>query len=845
MRRISLFVIVLILFSQFAFAAEKTQNYIWIEDTQFSYVGIRSENQAFVSGYDAEASNKSYLKIDYKPDLNGNALVGGYLPLDFLVRDEAGFRISEVWLSIAYETDVKPTIVIQAQNLEGFDNPMPDIPPKFVGFGKKYGEIGYLWHQYESPFDLRFAQPTLYKIRILFDGSKAFSLRFDAMCLGDGSWRPTYNLQPSEGIDNYEEKLMAWTLPVSKVLSTTLLPKKSDFLEKISLTVQQGETKPYILAITGGVDLGNVKLFFDELPQLSGQKISVKPYTVSFMKKRWKIDGSVLTKIDVTEYLSEGDIQPVIQYRTGFFWLKFEADKNTPVGTYTGKLRIKSDNTSDIWLPIEVNVIANFMSAPIQTIAFNMVPHYQMGQNNKISKDDVWARYNADFADLAAHEVRNVAIHVPLMNRPSYLADKNGIKEIAKIANSYGIRSLLIDVNEIYEKAFKEIPSEYKSEFVRSVNDAMAGIREYSIEPIIFLGSLNPQVAKKALDILDASARFSGNPRISAVYEAPGLFDSVKTNLPIFKSSDFDSMKSNLPGEAVPMYEPVPHWGNGHQMRIFAGLYSFANELKTICIGNYHLWHGNSLDDFDQKLADGTYSPGDLMMSYVTESYKMLPSIKWECFYEGIKDRQLLDYLKGRGLIDSSIKHVKAGNFINSIWGEWGRTNPSFRNFFQTTDCFSLDRILKKTFEYINWYGGEKEPETKAVTKKLVFAFGFKVLDFNGKTIEMTVEPQNIGGSTYIPARYLAEPLGGVVAWDNTNKIVTIEALSNIIKLKVDSKIAELNGSEVELTNAPKIISGRTMIPLRAASTLLGLEVNWDSATKKASCMYKSKEIFY
>lgn len=845
MRRITPFVIALILFSQFAYSAEKTQNYIWVEDTQFSYVGIRSENQTFVSGYDAEASGKSYLKIDYNPELNGDALVGGYLPLDFLVRDDVGFRISEVWLSIAYETDVKPSIIIQAQNLEGFDNPMPDVPPKFVGPGKKYGEIGYLWHQYESPFDLRFAQPTLYKIRILFDGSKAFSLRFDAICLGDGSWRPTYNVRPSESMENYEEKLIAWTLPVSKVLSTTLLPKKTDFLNKISLTIQQGETKPYILAISGGVDLGDVKLFFDELPQLSGEKITIKPYTVSFMKKRWKIDGSVLTKIDVAEYLSEGDAQPVIQYRTGFYWLRFESKRNTPAGTYIGKLRIKSDNTSDVWLPIEVNVISSFMSAPIQTIAFNMVPHYQMGQNNKISKDDVWARYNADFADLAAHEVRNVAIHVPLMNRPSYLADKNGIKEIAKIANSYGVRSLFIDVNEIYEKALKEIPSEYKSEFVRSVNDAMAGIREYSIEPIVFVGLITAN-NRKTEEIIELCNGLNGNPRTCGIYQVaiPLRCNKYRTDLPIINATDLGYLDDEFEN-VIPLYEPNPHWGNGHQMRIFAGLYSFGNDLKTICIGNYHLWHGNSLDDFDQRLADGSYTPGDLMMSYVTESYKMLPSIKWECFFEGIKDRQLLDYLKDRGLIDSSMKHVKTGNFINSIWGEWGRTHPSFRNFFQTTDCFSLERILLKTYEYINWYLGGKEPETKMITKKLVFTFGFKVLDFNGKNIEMTVEPQNIGGSTYIPARYLAEPLGGVVAWDNANKIVTIKALSNIIRLKVDSKMAELNGNQIELTNAPKIISGRTMIPLRAASTLLGLEVGWDPATKKASCMYKSKEIFY
>lgn len=841
---LSVVIILLMVSTQFAFAESKIQNVIWVEDTQFSFVGIQSENHSFVSGYDNEASSKSYLKIDYSPEANGDILIDGYLPLDFLVRDEVGFRISEVWLSIAYETDIKPSMIIQAQNLEGFDNPMPDKPPRLVAMGQKYGEIGYTWHQFESPFDLRFGQSTLYKIRILFDGSKAFSLRFDAMSLGDGSWRPAYNVKPAESIENYEEKLMAWTLPVSKVLSTTLMPRKTDMLKKISLTMQQGETKPYVLAITGGVDLGNVKLFFDGLPELLGEKIQIKSNTVSFMKKRWKIDATIQTKIDVAEYLSEGDMQPITQYRTGFFWLKFESKKDFKIGVYIGKLRVKSDNATDFWFPIEVKIVESITTNPIQTIAFNMVPHYQMGQNNKISKYDVWARYNTDFVDLVAHEVRNVAVHIPLMNRPSYLADKEAIKEIAKIANNHGIRSLIIDVNETYEKALMEIPNEYKSEFIRSVNDAMACIREFSVEPIIFLGSVNISKLKKIDDILSVYSGFSSSPRSCAVYEDPQLYDSAKTDIPIFKTADFDVLK-NKSINAVPMFEPSPHWGNGHQMRIFAGLYSFRNEFKTICIGNYHLWHGNSLDDFDQKLADGNYSPGDLMMSYVNESYKLFPSIKWECFFEGIKDRQLLDHLKGRNLIDSSMKHFKADKFINSIWGEWGKTDPSFRNFVQTIDCNSLERILFKTIEYLDWYKGKKEPETIYISKKLIFTYGFKILDCNGETIEMTVEPQNIGGSTYIPAKYLAEPLNGMVAWDSKDKKVTIEALSNIINLTIDSKIAMLNDGQVELTNAPKIVSGRTMIPLRAASALLGLEVSWETTTKKAVCVYKSKELYY
>ena len=50
--------------------------------------------------------------------------------------------------------------------------------------------------------------------------------------------------------------------------------------------------------------------------------------------------------------------------------------------------------------------------------------------------------------------------------------------------------------------------------------------------------------------------------------------------------------------------------------------------------------------------------------------------------------------------------------------------------------------------------------------------------------------------------------------------------------LKIDSAKAIVNGEEKELTAAPEIVEGRTIVPVRFIAQALGMDVEWDDASR-------------
>ncbi|HOO96382.1 MAG TPA: copper amine oxidase N-terminal domain-containing protein [Caldisericia bacterium] len=163
----------------------------------------------------------------------------------------------------------------------------------------------------------------------------------------------------------------------------------------------------------------------------------------------------------------------------------------------------------------------------------------------------------------------------------------------------------------------------------------------------------------------------------------------------------------------------------------------------------------------------------------------------------------------------------------------------------------------------------------------LVFKVGEGTFKHNEETISMDAAPVILENRTYLPARYVVEPLGGTVEWDEverkiicklaasenstdestsemtsplfidiqnpfqTNSIVydcgylsghdlanisTIETPYNIVELWIGKPIAKVNGVETQIDPdnsevVPTIIDGRTMVPMRFLAESLGCSV--------------------
>jgi len=123
----------------------------------------------------------------------------------------------------------------------------------------------------------------------------------------------------------------------------------------------------------------------------------------------------------------------------------------------------------------------------------------------------------------------------------------------------------------------------------------------------------------------------------------------------------------------------------------------------------------------------------------------------------------------------------------------------------------------------------------------LVLTIGLKSYVLNGMQLQMDVAPEIVAGRTFVPIRLVAETFGAEVGWDGNLREVTIKQDTKVIKLKIGSKIATIDGKSYELEAAPYIKSGRTMVPIRFISEALGLSVYWEPQRQLVYIRSKTK----
>ncbi len=124
---------------------------------------------------------------------------------------------------------------------------------------------------------------------------------------------------------------------------------------------------------------------------------------------------------------------------------------------------------------------------------------------------------------------------------------------------------------------------------------------------------------------------------------------------------------------------------------------------------------------------------------------------------------------------------------------------------------------------------------------------GLKVTLKTAPTSSSPPLPKELGGSTYMPIREVAEALGAQVGYDGAEKKVTLtQSLwngKNVVELWIGKKTAKINGKEVFIDSKaqklyPTIISAKTMLPLRFVGEALGAGVVWEGATRKITLTY-------
>lgn len=99
----------------------------------------------------------------------------------------------------------------------------------------------------------------------------------------------------------------------------------------------------------------------------------------------------------------------------------------------------------------------------------------------------------------------------------------------------------------------------------------------------------------------------------------------------------------------------------------------------------------------------------------------------------------------------------------------------------------------------------------------------------NGKRAGCEVVPQIRSDRVFLPFRCIVEGINGKVNWNDRERRIDAVRGERRATLWVGRKTMIANGNTVQLDVAPYIVSGRTLVPVRALSEALGANVEWDS----------------
>jgi hypothetical protein len=113
----------------------------------------------------------------------------------------------------------------------------------------------------------------------------------------------------------------------------------------------------------------------------------------------------------------------------------------------------------------------------------------------------------------------------------------------------------------------------------------------------------------------------------------------------------------------------------------------------------------------------------------------------------------------------------------------------------------------------------------------------------NSQWVEADVAPFLENNRTLVPVRGVMEKLGASVEWDPEKKAVSITSDSISLQLVIGEKTVKITkslGGETlkelaELDVAPKLVNGRTFVPVRFIAEAIGAKVNWDAANNVVS----------
>lgn len=199
---------------------------------------------------------------------------------------------------------------------------------------------------------------------------------------------------------------------------------------------------------------------------------------------------------------------------------------------------------------------------------------------------------------------------------------------------------------------------------------------------------------------------------------------------------------------------------------------------------------------------------------------------------------------------DEAAFFIYKGNHPGGATTYLGSVHENFTEFTDTEVKPGITYYYR--LKASNNYGGSAYTEEASVTTSPPFAkiitlqIGSPNMFINGVSQKIdpgrNTSPLEVNGRTMVPIRAIIEAMGGEVAWDEAEQKATVKLQDDVVDLWIDKNTANVNGAQTTTDTAPRLINGRTMLPLRFISESLGSDVKWDGNASKVIIINKSQE---
>jgi len=124
------------------------------------------------------------------------------------------------------------------------------------------------------------------------------------------------------------------------------------------------------------------------------------------------------------------------------------------------------------------------------------------------------------------------------------------------------------------------------------------------------------------------------------------------------------------------------------------------------------------------------------------------------------------------------------------------------------------------------------------VTKESSAATNAITAAIDGVKVKFSNDPIMKDGTTLVPFRAIFEALQLQVGWNQATQTATGSNDTLKVELVMGSKSGKVNGKTVSLAQAPSVINGSTMVPLRFVAEASGAIVYWDNKKRHIDILF-------